>query len=202
MLKTRWLRLMVSLGFSDNMEAYINIIGAYSEKGRSYHTIAHLESVLKCLDSVDHLAQRRDEVEIALWFHDAVYKPFSSSNESDSAKWASDFLQSNGASDTSQKRVFDLVMATAHQSSTNSIDENLIVDIDLSVLGRSRADYNAFSRGVREEYRRVPSFIYRRKRKEVLASFLSRDRIYTFEQFQKKYEASARENIAKEIETL
>lgn len=202
MLEARWLSLMANLGFSENKETYIQIMEAYSEKGRSYHTATHLQSVLECLDSVANLAQCRDEVEIALWFHDSVYKPFSSSNEKDSAKWASDFLQKNGASETTQTHVFELVMATAHQSSTNSVDQNLIVDIDLSVLGQPKAAYTVFSRGVREEYRRVPSFIYRRKRKEILASFLSRDRIYTFEQFQKKYESSARENIANEIESL
>ncbi|CAN0603202.1 unnamed protein product [Ectocarpus sp. 12 AP-2014] len=93
-------------------------------------------------------------------------------------------------------------MATAHSSSPVSIDEKLIVDIDLAILGLSKATYQSFSEGVRQEYRRVPSFIYRRKRKEVLSSFLRRERIFSFEHFRERYEATARENVASEIGRL
>ena len=101
-----------------------------------------------------------------------------------------------------QKRVFDLVLATAHTSVPRAIDEKLIVDIDLSILGQSNAVYDEFSRGIRQEYQRVPSFIFRRKRKEVLLGFLRRKRIYFFERFIEMYEASARKNIMNEIGSL
>lgn len=202
MLQARWLKLMASLGLSDNKETFHLIMNAYSAKVRNYHSVNHLLSVLECLDRTAYLAENSDEVEVALWFHDAVYKPFSHSNELDSANWALGFLQKSGASKTRQKRVFDLVMVTAHATSPGSIDEKLIVDIDLSVLGQDNAVYKEFSKGVRQEYRKVPAFIYRRKRKEVLLSFLRRKRIYFFEQFIEMYEASARENIANEINSL
>lgn len=202
MLEARWINLMAELGFDENKETHRLILEAYSEKGRIYHSISHLQSVLECLDGVTNLAENKDEVELALWFHDAVYKPFSSSNEADSANWALVFLHRNGASKEMQDRVFELVMATAHDSSPKTTDEKLIVDIDLSVLGQPKSTYRRFSEGVRQEYRRVPSFIYRRKRKEVLSSFLSRKRIYSFERFQKLFEASARENLVSEINRL
>ncbi|MCV2885970.1 hypothetical protein OE749_14855 [Aestuariibacter sp. AA17] len=202
MLKGRWLNLVANLAFSDNMETFHQIMGAYSEKSRRYHAVTHLQSVLECLDKSVSLAEYSDEVELALWFHDAVYKVFSRTNESDSANWASEFLEKNGACEAVRKRVFSLVMATAHNSCPNSVDEKLIVDIDLSVLGQSKAVYKAFSDGVRQEYRRVPSFIYRRKRKAILASFLRRDHIFYFELFQEAYENAARENIMSEIRNL
>ncbi len=202
MLEVRWLKLMTRLGFSNNKETFHFIMDAYSEKGRNYHSVNHLLSVLECLDRTAYLAEKIDEVEIALWFHDAVYKPFSGLNEVDSANWALEFLQKNGVSKAIQQRVFDLVMVTAHISCPRSTDEKLIVDIDLSVLGQANAVYKKFSEGVRQEYRKVPSYIYRRKRKEVLLSFLRRKRIYSFEQFIEMYEASARENITNEIESL
>jgi predicted metal-dependent HD superfamily phosphohydrolase len=202
MMEARWLNLMTKLGLDENKETYHQILEAYSGKERSYHSVSHLQSVLECLDSAANLAENKDEVELALWFHDAVYKPFSSSNEADSANWALDFLQRNGASKEIQNRTFELVMATAHDSSPTTTDEKLIVDIDLSVLGQPKSTYLRFSEGVRKEYLRVPSFLYRRKRKEVLSSFLNREKIYSFATFQKKYEYAARENIAIEIESL
>ena len=49
-----------------------------------------------------------------------------------------------------------------------------VVDIDLSILGRNRQDYDLFEERVRKEYKWVPGPLYRRKRIEVLESFLKR----------------------------
>ncbi len=48
----------------------------------------------------------------------------------------------------------------------------------------------------------VPSFIYRKKRKELLKSFLQKDSIYSFDYFKLKYENIARLNIDRAIQAL
>ncbi len=60
------------------------------------------------------MAERPAEVELALWFHDAVYRTFRKDNELQSAVWANDFLEANGAKKDCVARVRALVMATAH----------------------------------------------------------------------------------------
>jgi predicted metal-dependent HD superfamily phosphohydrolase len=52
------------------------------------------------------------------------------------------------------------------------------------------------------EFDSVPSLLFRRKRAEILESFLARPRIYTTELFGERYESQARHNLAKAIERL
>jgi predicted metal-dependent HD superfamily phosphohydrolase len=194
--------MMKSLSLPENRDSYIRLVDAYSEKHRQYHNVSHLCSVLERLDEVEHLTENKYEIALALWFHDAVYKPFSKSNESDSADWARKFLAENDMTVQAQERVRQLVMATSHSSVPKSDDEKLIVDIDLSILGRAEDHYVQFEAGVRCEYRKVPSCIYARSRKAVLREFLQRDRIYSSEPFYEALERQARKNLQGELSRL
>jgi len=202
MLIPRWLKMMKRLGLPENRDICNRLVDAYSEKHRQYHNVSHLCSVLERLDEVEHLTENKYEIALALWFHDAIYKPFSKSNESDSADWARKFLDENDMSEQVQERVHRLVMATSHSSIPNSDDEKLIVDIDLSILGRAEDQYSHFEAGVRCEYQKVPSCIYARSRKAVLKGFLQRDRIYSSESFYEAFERQARKNLKGELSRL
>jgi len=195
MNQTRWLSLMEQLGFSDNLAVFSELYTAYSEPHRRYHTVKHIDAVLKHLDSASALIENIEQVELALWFHDAVYAPFSSSNERDSARWAVQFLRDNNASTSMIDNVETLIMATVHSAKARNADEALLVDIDLSILGVKPEVYQQFESDVRFEYRRVPYFLYKKKRKEVLQSFLSRETIYQSEFFIDKFEVQARVNL-------
>jgi predicted metal-dependent HD superfamily phosphohydrolase len=48
------------------------VIGCYSEAHRSYH-VQHLDECFAELQRTSDLAEHIHEVELALWFHDAVY---------------------------------------------------------------------------------------------------------------------------------
>jgi predicted metal-dependent HD superfamily phosphohydrolase len=198
----RWLQLMGRLGIAPNEVTHQALLTAYSEKHRRYHTAAHINATLKHLDTVTDLANNACEIEIALWFHDAIYKPFSASNELDSAVWASTFLSDNGVAKERIDRVYNLIMATVHTAETAGNDQLLMVDIDLSILGTKSTVYDQFEKDVRYEYKPVPYFLYRKKRKEILTSFLERDRIYRYDFFHSKLEEQARVNLSNAIEVL
>lgn len=96
--KSKWLELMSRVGLTENLRTYNELLSSYNQKHRHYHNVNHINAVLEHLVQAKHLANDFDALEIALWFHDAIYKPFSSTNELDSANWGSTFLQQNGAS--------------------------------------------------------------------------------------------------------
>ena len=100
------------------------------------------------------------------------------SNELDSANWATGFLQENNADDGVKERVYALIMATCHGRPVECRDQALLVDIDLSILGAEPDVYDIYEQGIRKEYKLIPSFIYKKKRKEILNSFLAREHIY------------------------
>lgn len=202
MNRGRWLRLMASLGFPEEEHSYAELVSAYSEKHRHYHTVEHIDHCLRELDSAIELANEPAEVELALWFHDAVYNPNRSDNEQKSAEWACALLERHRASSDRIERVRTHIMATRHEAPATTLDSQLVVDIDLSILGTSEADYARFDEDVRKEYRWVPSMIFNRKRAEILASFLARPRIYSTGMFFEKYEAQARRNIETAIAGL
>ena len=202
MQHSRWLELMSRLGLANNEDTYAALVNAYSEKHRFYHSTDHISAVLRQLDESKTAPNKPYELELALWFHDAIYQPFSSTNEQDSADWAARFLRANACGSDLVNNVHKLIMATCHTASLSTDDERLIVDIDLTILGASEAVFQQFDLNVRKEYKRVPLIIYKRKRKAVLRSFLERDRIYQCDDFFERFEVQARINLEASIKNL
>jgi len=195
----RWLLLMDALGFNQNADTFNALTNAYAQKHRRYHTAEHIDATLRHFDVVKAQFEKPQFVELALWFHDAIYEPFSSSNEADSAQWAKEFLHKNKASSEAQALIVELILATLHTARPVNKDQALLVDIDLSILGTKKEVYLQFSKDIRFEYKRVPYFLYKKKRKEVLLSFLNRDSIYQTSYFRKELESQARVNMEFEM---
>lgn len=198
----QWKSLMQRLGADEHMEMYAYLKEKYAEKHRYYHTFEHIEHCLALLESYQHLAKYPNEIELAIWFHDAVYNVFSSTNEKDSAEMAFEFALKAGLGSVIATRVSELVIATLHGTIISSSDQELMVDIDLAVLGCSPLSYKEFEIAVRKEYKKIPLFIFKRGRKKILSSFLCRERIYTFPEFYQRYESQARENIKNAISAM
>ena len=198
----RWLQLMSGLRIDGHLEMFERVVAAYSEQHRYYHTVAHIDACLCELDRFRSLATYPYEVEAALWFHDVVYAPRASDNELQSAQLASNFLNTAGVSSKVCSRIHDHIMATRHNAEPTDHDAALVVDVDLSILGQDPATYDQFEAQVREEYKWVPWFVFRRKRAEVLRSFLERMSIYATPQFRERYEAAARANLERTVERL
>ena len=181
---------------------FARLTAAYAEPGRAYHTAEHIRDCLAQLDLSRDLAQYPDEVEAALWFHDAVYRPEASDNEDQSAELVRAALSMGAVPREVVDRTAALVLATRHAGVPNSPDEQLICDIDLSILGREPGIFDAFERQIRREYAWVPEPMYRRERSAVLSGFLRRRSIYQTDQFRQRYEALARANLERLIEKL
>ncbi|WP_223786637.1 HD domain-containing protein [Marinicella meishanensis] len=191
----RWQQLMNTWAWEAHQTTFVALCQAHAEPHRHYHTAAHIEATLRHLDAVVDLADRPHEIELALWFHDAIYRPYSSHNEADSAQWADQFMSQNQAADAAKGRVHDLIMATCHQAPTTTNDQAIMVDVDLSILGASHDLYAQYETWIRQEYRWVPNFLYRRKRKALLNGFLQQSRIFQTDHFEQRLELQARQNL-------
>lgn len=174
---------------------------AYSERHRRYHTLEHLDDCLEQLERFKHLAEEPHTVAMALWFHDLVMDYRSKTNEQESAAWARDRLV--GVSEGIVRKVEAHILATAHAGEAHTGDTALVVDIDLSILGRDVGPYDHYAALVREEYEQVYSREkYNWGRKRFLKSLLKRERIFTHEEIAEAYEAQARINLTRELATL
>jgi predicted metal-dependent HD superfamily phosphohydrolase len=174
----------------------------YREAHRAYHTREHLEECLVLLDEVWEQCCHPEEVAIALWFHDAIYEPRRSDNEAASAKWLATVGDAMGVAQQSIERMHALVMATRHTASVDQPDAQILVDIDLSILGASPERFDAYEAQIRCEYRWVPRAIYRTKRANILKGFLERSMIYATPLFRGRFEDRARTNIARSLAML
>jgi predicted metal-dependent HD superfamily phosphohydrolase len=77
-----WLPLWQRLGgMGDATRWHEWLVKAYGEPQRAYHTRPHLEECLLVFDEAKGFMQQPDLIEMALWFHDAVYDPKSGDNE-------------------------------------------------------------------------------------------------------------------------
>lgn len=173
-----WYQLMKAFGLAENNDTYHRLITAYSEKHRAYHTLEHIEACFRHLDATLGQSKYPQEIELALWFHDVIYQPFSATNEEESAILAKEFLSLNSVEPEIVERINDLIILTKDHTMPQSTDARLMLDIDLSILGTEAHIYEQFEKNVRKEYKRVPAFIFKKKRKEILKSFVERPRIY------------------------
>jgi predicted metal-dependent HD superfamily phosphohydrolase len=178
------------------------LIARYREPHRKYHTVQHLEECFGKLDEVRALAEHPAEIELALWFHDAIYDVKRRDNEKKSADWARASASAAGAPAAACDRVHALVMATRHKAIPRGTDAEILVDVDLSILGAAPERFDEYEHQVREEYAWVPDFLFRRKRTAILKEFLARPRIFSSALFHDRYERQARSNIERSLGQL
>ena len=198
----RWAELLSGYGIEGEVATFDALLAAYSQKHRHYHTIKHIEHCLREFESAKELAREPAEVELALWFHDAVYETRASNNEERSADWACELLNRHRVDPARVDRVRMLILATRHDAPATTPDSQLLVDVDLSILGADEVTYAEFEKNVRQEYCWVPSILFRRKRAEILESFLDRPQIYNTPPFHARLEQPARRNLAAAISGL
>jgi predicted metal-dependent HD superfamily phosphohydrolase len=172
----------------------------YSEPQRRYHSRQHLSECLAAYAEVRVLAVHPAEVELALWFHDAIYDIHRHDNEERSAEWARTALLDAGVEYDAAQRVAAMVLATRHAQPPTTADEQLIVDIDLAILGAAPERYAEYERQVRAEYAFVPGWLFGRKRRAILRSFRDRTYIYGTEHFRTQLEERARANIGASLQ--
>ncbi|HWQ91063.1 MAG TPA: N-methyl-D-aspartate receptor NMDAR2C subunit [Clostridia bacterium] len=198
----RWARLWRQVAAAgDPQMVYRELISRYSEPHRHYHNLEHLAECLIEYDSAWLLAENPIAVELAIWFHDSVYDPHARDNEERSAELARLRIEQAGGTKISGA-VAALVLATKTHDPALHPDAPLLVDVDLSILGKSKERFREYEAQIRREYEWVPESTFAVGRARILEKFLARQRIYATELFFSKYEQRARINLQNSISNL
>lgn len=176
---------------------------AYAQPPRAYHDFAHVQALLHHYRDVAAGPgwQQPLEVLLAVLFHDAIYEAGRGDNELRSAqlaqvaitRWLAD-------SDVDVARVMALIELTARHGSLRAeeldADAALFLDSDMAILGAPEAVFDAYDRGIAEEYRgKVPGFLFRLNRRRFLKGVLAQPRIFFSDFFHDRYDAAARANL-------
>jgi predicted metal-dependent HD superfamily phosphohydrolase len=196
-----WRQLM---HFHDGGPAVLQeVLAAYAEPGRFYHTEVHLAEMTMLLAEHRNDFDSYENILLACLYHDVVYDATRSDNEEASAAlWRRDAQRLElGPEQTEQVSI--LILATKkHQPANGSFDMQLFFDADLAVLGSGRARYHDYLVAIRREYAHVTENAYREGRIAVLKKFLARPQLYFSEMARTRFEAQARQNLADEIRLL
>ncbi|HLY74514.1 MAG TPA: N-methyl-D-aspartate receptor NMDAR2C subunit [Planctomycetota bacterium] len=174
----------------------------YEEPHRAYHTLRHIEHCLEEFDAVRGEARDPVAIEMALWYHDAVYDTRRRDNEERSAVLAERSAAVAGLAPEFARRVGDLIRISTHRKSASDPDGRLFADVDLAILGQPSEAFKEYERQVRLEYAWVPLEAFRAGRAKILESFLDRFSVYATPAFQEKYEKRARLNLTSSLLVL
>lgn len=170
------------------------LLARYDEPHRRYHNREHLTEVLA---AVGLLGGDRT-VQLAAWFHDAVYDPRRADNEERSAALAVAML--TGSHDGRSAEVARLVSLTAsHLPAPGDTRGDTLCDADLAILGAPDTRYQRYASEVRVEYGHVPDAEFARGRAAILRDLLARERLYRTAAGAGRWEAAARANLSREL---
>ncbi len=176
----------------------------YGQEDRHYHNLAHLYDMFALLDQQEVKPNDAKALELAIWFHDAIYQSKRNDNEERSAKLAKQVLSGFLPESSSlMNKVYTLIMSTQkHKPLGDADDCKLMIDLDLAVLGSPSERYQQYAKQIRAEYSQFPAFIYKMGRKQLLHRLLDRTWIYHTPHFRQQYDQKARANLKWELDAL
>lgn len=212
-LRRRWRRLWKEIGVHDHereLEAALReLLKLYTSKGRHYHTLEHILASLQELDKVLRFADDVDALELAIFYHDAIYDPLARNNEEESARLMQRHTAILPMPESLRLSCESLILATKHPKGIMRVgaDERLISDIDLVILGSAPHVYDVYARNIRQEYLHLEARVYAQGRAAILEKFLAHqctDGAYIFylRRFRTRYEHRARQNLSRELAKL
>jgi len=174
---------------------------AWGAAGRRYHGVEHLVDCLRELDRAAPLAGVADPAELALWYHDAVYEPGGEACEDRSAALLEADATALGIAAEAVARAAAAVRATAHATPAPSapatdLVTDLVLDVDLSILGRDALRFMDYEHAIEEEYAPRSRSAFRCARGRFLAALLGRPQLFRTAAFRERYEQRARVQIA------
>lgn len=182
------------------------LVERHQAPGRRYHDLRHLQEMLRaqhCLAEVAGTSPGRAE-QLATLFHDVVYDGTPGDDERASAALAVDRLGSLGLATDEVAEVERLVLLTIEHTADEDRDPvgARLVDADLAILASAPGRYHVSVRDIRLEYAHFDDEQWRTGRRQVLEHFLATPQLFTTREGRRRWEESARRNVADELAHL
>lgn len=197
MLRERFIRLWQHCllpGARDKAAAvWQELSDRYGEAHRHYHDEGHLAHCLGQLDLAACEIGRPGQVEMAIWFHDAINDPGATDNEARSARLFREQAAGAMAADF-VAAVEDLILVTTHDHEPDDLDHRFMCDIDLASFGCPWECFMRDSENLRAEFP-GPDEAYILGKRAFLESLLARPQIFSTDFFRSRFEEQARANI-------
>jgi predicted metal-dependent HD superfamily phosphohydrolase len=178
------------------------IVECHSESHRHYHTLTHLSAIFEDLESLmlDQSSPSTHCIHFAVWFHDIVYKPGSTVNEKESAKFAETALSALGVPVEMIEQVTYMIECTEqHNNPKQDVNTQLFLDADMAIIGVSGDAYRSYTEKIKEEFASMPDILFQQGRKRFIEVTLNAQRIFQTDYFFSRYEKQARINLCNEL---
>ncbi|MAT05375.1 MAG: hypothetical protein CL424_10085 [Acidimicrobiaceae bacterium] len=200
------------VGISHESEHWFDtVMGAHRAVGRHYHTARHVRWVVQHIRSLAPAAGvvdgDLDTAMAAAFFHDAVYDPTASDNETASAALARRALTDLGWPSGPIEHAASMIEATAsHDVSTSNATPDpatwILLAADLGVLAAEPSPYSDYVRNVRKEYGHLDEAEWRSGRAAFIRSMLDRATIFPASLHLDTWEHRARANLTAELAAM
>jgi len=168
----------------------------YGHPARHYHNEKHIVAMLIGATGLEF--NDPDMARLAIFFHDVIYDPTRSDNEHRSADLVREKLADLVASERLDQAA-DIITATNAHKATGDHDTDLVLDLDMAILGQPWPVYLSYAQGVMAEYLpHIGDAAWRQGRISLFIDpTLAREDIFITEHF-KPLEIQARENLRHE----
>lgn len=200
--RSTWQRNLVEGAADDSEAIHGQLLKAYREPHRRYHTLAHIEHCISMFDQCKPLIAVPAALEIAIWLHDVILEAGRRDNEEKSAEL---YLElSDGAHpEEFRQLIYRMIMATVHNgNSLEDADSIYMVDIDLSSFALSWEEFLRDSLDLRAENPQLSDDDYQLNQTGFQRRLLARPRFFLSDYFFERYEQQARGNLARYFEYL
>jgi predicted metal-dependent HD superfamily phosphohydrolase len=179
------------------------LVAAYADPSRGYHDIRHLSEVLDRLDELATHGADYDAtpVQLAAWFHDAVYDGERDAEER-SAAWAEDALATVAPAPVVAEVVRLVRLTETHSPEDADGNGCALSDADLGILAAPRERYDQYVAAVRREYAHLPDDVFSAGRADVLRSLAEKPQLFHTAYARERWEAAARANLERELGTI
>lgn len=201
-LQEYWQSLLNNSLHDSNDSIFRDLVAAYSQPHRYYHTLQHVYHVLQVVDQLQSYTHDLQAVQFAAWFHDVIYDPRSQHNEENSAEVAIRVLRSLHIPAQTVTKTAQLILCTKSHQPGDDPDAQVLMDADLAILGAERKLYWDYAIAIRQEYAWVPLPDYKIGRRQVLENFLQKTPLYSTPPMLAQSEPRVAGNLQSELQYL